>query len=437
MAYNVIIGRDERDLKIYRDSATTLIGKQYITMGNVVSLGNQIMLDALRPHVILIAGKRGSGKSYTMGVIAEGLASLDPDTASNITSLIIDTMGIYWTMKTPNYREANILKEWGEEPKNFPNIKVFIPKGSFERIKEENASMADSPFSISVSDLSSGDWCDIFDFSINDEYGVLINKVVEDLKEDNRAYSLDDMIQQIDREAAQSDTVKDAIKQRFQTAKDWGIFEKEGTKIEDMLQPGYINILDISLYAHALGAFNLRALVIGLLSQKLLELRTIQRREEELSEMSSTISVEAYEKKKRIPIVWLFIDEVHEFLPANGQTAASPALSRVVKEGRQPGIGLVIATQQPGKLDTDIITQSDIIISHHVTAKLDIDALNTVMQTYMVSDIKKYLIDLPKLPGSCLVLDDNSERIYPVQIKPRETWHGGETPKAIPPPKKQ
>ena len=67
MAYNVIIGRDERDLKIYRDSATTLIGKQYITMGNVVSLGNQILLDALRPHVILIAGKRGSGKSYTMG----------------------------------------------------------------------------------------------------------------------------------------------------------------------------------------------------------------------------------------------------------------------------------------------------------------------------------------------------------------------------------
>ena len=104
--------------------------------------------------------------------------------------------------------------------------------------------------------------------------------------------------------------------------------------------------------------------------------------------------------------------------------------------GRLPGIGLVIATQQPGKLDTDIITQSDIIISHHITAKLDIDALNTVMQTYMVSDIKKYMIDLPKLPGSCLVLDDNSERIYPVQVKPRETWHGGETPKAIPPPQK-
>ena len=112
MVYNVVIGRNEKDHKDYGDLATTLIGKQYITMGNVVSLGNNIMLDALRPHVVLIAGKRGSGKSYTMGVIAEGLASLEEETANSITSLIIDTMGIYWTMKNPNYKEADLLKQW-------------------------------------------------------------------------------------------------------------------------------------------------------------------------------------------------------------------------------------------------------------------------------------------------------------------------------------
>ena len=149
-----------------------------------------------------------------------------------------------------------------------------------------------------------------------------------------------------------------------------------------------------------------------------------------MNEINSTEITEE-EKKKTIPIVWMFIDEVHEFLPANSTTAATASLSRVIKEGRQPGIGLVIATQQPGKLDTDIITQSDIIISQHVTAKLDIDALNTVMQTYMSSDIRKYLVDLPRLPGACIILDDNSERIYPVQIRPRLTWHGGETPRSI------
>lgn len=435
MSYNVIIGRNERDLRVYGDLATTFIGKQYITMGNIVSLGNRIMLDALRPHVVLIAGKRGSGKSYTMGVIAEGLASLQPEVAQNVTSLIIDTMGIYWTMKSPNYKEANILKDWNEEPKGFSNVKVFVPKGSFDTIREQNVNMADAPFTISVSDLSASDWADIFGFSINDEYGVLINKVVEELVEVGQKYDIKDINEEIDRQIA-SDTVKEACKQRFEAANDWGIFEKMGTPIDALLTPGYINILDISLYAHSLGEFNLRALVIGLLSQKILEIRTLERRVEELKEINSTIMLKEETVKKQIPIVWLFIDEVHEFLPANSKTAATAALSRVIKEGRQPGIGLVIATQQPGKLDTDIITQSDIIISQHVTAKLDIDALNTVMQIYMASDIRKYLMDLPKLPGACIVLDDNSERIYPVQIKPRYTWHGGETPRSIPPPKK-
>ncbi len=435
MSYNVIIGRNERDLKVYGDLATTQIGKQYIQMGNLVSLGNQILLDALRPHVILIAGKRGSGKSYTMGVIAEGLASLPTEVSQNITSLIIDTMGIYWTMKNPNYKEANILKEWGEEPKGFGNVKVFVPKGSFDAIKDQNPNMADASFSLTISDLAASDWTDMFGFSINDEYGVLINKVIEELTESGQKYDFKDIVEEIDRQMA-SDTIKEACKQRFETAKGWGIFEKIGTAIESILTPGYINILDISLYAHSLGEFNLRALVIGLLSQKILELRTMERRSEELQEINSTVMLKEESSKKQIPIVWLFIDEVHEFLPANSKTAATAALSRLIKEGRQPGIGLVIATQQPGKLDTDIITQSDLIISQHVTAKLDIDALNTVMQIYMSSDIKKYLMDLPKLPGACIILDDNSERIYPVQIKPRFTWHGGETPRSIQPPKK-
>jgi ABC-type polar amino acid transport system ATPase subunit len=33
-------------------------------------------MDIAGAHVVLICGKRGGGKSYTMGVIAEGLAML-------------------------------------------------------------------------------------------------------------------------------------------------------------------------------------------------------------------------------------------------------------------------------------------------------------------------------------------------------------------------
>jgi hypothetical protein len=39
--------------------------------------------------------------------------------------------------------------------------------------------------------------------------------------------------------------------------------------------------------------------------------------------------------------------------------------------------------------------------------------------------------DLPSLKGSAIILDDNSERIYPMRIRPRFTWHGGEAPTSI------
>ena len=112
-------------------------------------------------------------------------------------------------------------------------------------------------------------------------------------------------------------------------------------------------------------------------------------------------------------------------------TPATDALIQLLREGRQPGISLVMATQQPGKLHHDALTQSDIVISHRVTAKPDIDALNEIMQTYLLESIKQHMEELPALKGSAILLDDNSERIYSMRVRPRFTWHGGEAPAAV------
>ena len=77
------------------------------------------------------------------------------------------------------------------------------------------------------------------------------------------------------------------------------------------------------------------------------------------------------------------------------------------------------------------MTQSDIVISHRVTSQADLQALNFIMQSYLLDSIKKYMDDLPSLKGSAIILDDNSERIYPMRMRPRFTWHGGEAPTAV------
>ena len=135
--------------------------------------------------------------------------------------------------------------------------------------------------------------------------------------------------------------------------------------------------------------------------------------------------------RREKPLVWLFVDEAHEFLPREGKTPATEALVQILREGRQPGISLVLATQQPGQIHKDVMTQSDIVISHKVTSQSDVEALNQIMQTYLLETIKKKMSELPNLKGSAIILDDNSERIYSMRVRPRFTWHGGEAPSAI------
>jgi len=138
-----------------------------------------------------------------------------------------------------------------------------------------------------------------------------------------------------------------------------------------------------------------------------------------------------------MPLVWLFLDEAHEFLPMAEKTPATNALIQLLREGRQPGISMILATQQPGVIHRDVMTQSDIVISHRLTNKDDLTALNTMMQSYLMEGITKSMNALPELKGSAIILDDNSERLYPVRIRPRFTWHGGEAPKAIPEDKEE
>jgi len=215
----------------------------------------------------------------------------------------------------------------------------------------------------------------------------------------------------------------------FEAAKSWKVFatkNQEATKINDLIQAGITSVLDLSVYS-SISSFDIRALIIGLISKKLFSERMLARKKEEIE----SIEIGFSKSKKEMPLVWLFVDEAHEFLPMNEKTPATNSLIQLLREGRQPGISLVLATQQPGVIHRDVMTQSDIIISHRLTNKKDMEALNEIMQTYLLEGIKKSMNNLPNEKGSAIVLDDNSERLYPIRVRPRFTWHGGETPTAV------
>lgn len=372
-----------------------------------------------------------SGKSYTLGVIAEELANLPENVANNIATVIFDTMGIFWTMAYENEKEADLLKEWQLQPKKLP-VRIFVPYGYAKKYEEMGIPVTKS-FAIKTSELDADDWVLTFGLDMLNPVSILIQRIIGTLKERKQEFDLDDLIYSIKNDKEADRDSRAAATNLFEAAITWGIFARKsekGTTIREIVEGGKTSIIDMSVYS-SIGTFNVRSMVIGLLTKKLFQERMLARKLEEIQSVQHGMEYLYYKEKREMPLVWILIDELHEFLPEKGKTAATDALIQLLREGRQPGLSLIGATQQPAKVHTDVWTQSDIVISHRVTAKPDVEALGTIMQTYLTESISGYMNNLPNLKGSAIILDDNSERIYPMRMRGRLTWHGGEAPTAV------
>ena len=420
----ITIGRSRSDIEIYGpERGTAYIGRSLVGEKREAHAANMVRMDIARPHVIGVFGKRGSGKSYTLAVIAEELINSPQELKENISVIIIDTMGIYWSMRYPNDKEAVLLEKWDLKPKGI-EIEHYIPEGQVKTFKENNIPF-DKTFMLNPGELESSDWAMAFSINPNEPVGILLDRAIRFTREEHgKTYSIEEIIESIKEINGFDNLIKDALVNRFYTALDWGVFSKHSTNLDELTLRGKVSVLDVSLYGEISGGWSVRTLIVGLLAKQILRERMKARRIEEIEEMEG-------ESKIEMPIVWMILDEAHTFVPRKGQTPASVPLQQWVKLGREPGVSLVMATQMPNKLHEDIIAQMDLVISHRLTSSSDISALKEIMQTYMRYDLSTYIDNLPRKEGAAICLDDNSERIYALQIRPRFSWHGGGTPIAI------
>ncbi len=420
----ITIGRSEGDKeKFGLRKGTGFIGKHLVGEKNEAHVANSIYMDIARPHVIGVFGKRGTGKSYTMGTMAEEIITAPEEVSDNLSAIIIDPMGIYWSMKFPNENDAILLDEWDLKPEAM-DIKLYIPEGQAKKFREEDIPY-DETFTLKPGELSTSDWAMAFDIKLNEPRGILLEKVLRDLKEDRgEDFGLKEMIDYAQTHGDFKDETRKALINRFKAADDWGIFDKDGSDLDEFTRRGELTILDLSQFGAIRGSWSVRSLVVGLLANKILRERMSSKRLEEMQEMEGMQTSES-------PIVWMFIDEAHQFIPNDHETPASDPLLSWVKIGREPGVSLVLCTQQPYKLNPDALSQCDVVLSHKLTAKSDIDALKNIMQNYMRYDLSTYIDNLPDAKGAAICLDDNSERVYSLRMRPRMSWHAGGTPTAL------
>jgi len=78
---------DEANGKVEESGPVGELGRYRARDG---SNGARVAVDLDRPHVVLVVGKRGAGKSHTLGVFAEALARTD-----GTVPIVGDTMGVF------------------------------------------------------------------------------------------------------------------------------------------------------------------------------------------------------------------------------------------------------------------------------------------------------------------------------------------------------
>lgn len=382
-------------------------------IGRTLETEENVYVDASKSRAILICGKRGSGKSYTMGVVIEELHR-----TADVITLVVDPMGIFHTMSLPNNEQEKTVWDWGDSPRGLP-VKVLVPGepteryGGFDIVREmERRGVQFQSLAINPADVSPESWCDSFDTSINEPMGIALTKAIHKCRrKQGEVYFIPDIISEIELDPRANERTMDATINRLEMANQWGIFATDRYyEISEILDPHSINVLDLSVIDS--GRYGRRGLILSVLCRDLFNKRSIARRREELGL--------APEKQK----LWLLIDEAHQFAPAGKSALSKEDLIRWVKEGRQPGLSLVVASQQPSAIDGEVLSQCDIIISHALTTYDDKTALNRLTKDYMTNEIKTYINQIART-GQAVFVDDDAENIGMIQIRPRVSKPGG------------
>ncbi len=391
-------------------------------------------LDIVSPHCMLVVGKRGTGKSYTLGVIAEEFAKLKEKYLKRVSLILVDTMSVFHSLKKENtdQNERQIMERFDIEPECWKEkIRILVPRTAVDEAEKDDRELHyDEILKLPLSKVEVHEWLDLFDLDITEYTGTLLSQVITDLKDDREYFSFQDIYQKIEGQDAEKER-KETIKNLFGMIEELGLFSERGMD-EQLVEGGKITVLDIS-YLGRLGKYQLRNLIVSIFAREQMSKRTLHTTLEMQSQADLIDSDTVKEITEAHPIIYMLIDEAHLFLPSGEDTISSDPLIDWIKLGRHPGLSLIMATQEPSALHPTAIRQSDMIIAHNMTSKDDLDALKVAKQSYMRKGLDEMIGKMEFKRGLAMILDDKKRSLQLCRVRPRHTLHTGVDASALPP----
>ena len=345
-----------------------------------------ISIKGFRRHLAIIA-QTGSGKTYLSGVIVEELLS------KGGTILMLDPHADYVFLSR---------KTDGTRHEMSDRITVFRNPASTGRYTVAEVGKVE-PYEICFSDLSLDEICLIAD--IHEKYTNIragLEKALDQIKEQT-PYQPKDLIKALEAaddwkgqvEKAIIDGAKSAVKYMAKVVK-MGVFTNASTNINKMLKPTQLSVIDLS---------GLDDEVSDYIASKI------------LSDIYETVISGKFE----FP-VFVFVEEAHRFIPAEGSTYSANIIRKIAAEGRKFGVFLVLITQRPFKIHSDALSQCNSQIIMRLTNPQDQKAVASSSERLS----QTLLEDLPGLnKGEAVIVGEMTRAPIMMRVRNRTTKEGG------------
>lgn len=144
--------------------------------------------------------------------------------------------------------------------------------------------------------------------------------------------------------------------------------------------------------------------------------------------ISSEIMRAASDKKRQIRPSFLVYEEGHNFAPAGIPCISKKIIKKIAAEGRKFGVGFSIISQRPSKLDSDVTSQCNTIITMRLKNPDDQRFIAKTSDMFSKSDIE----ELPSLStGEALICGRSIPAPLLVKVGTKALMHGGESPEVI------
>ncbi|MCK4928240.1 MAG: ATP-binding protein [Methanosarcinales archaeon] len=343
------------------------------------------MNSLIQKHCSILA-KTGSGKSYTAAVILEEILEQD------VPLLIIDPHGEYHSLKEQGSgKQADLYNKFDISPRGYGSrITVYTPAN-----KVLNPA-ADEVFRLDGMNLTPNDLIQILpDEKSSNMQGILF-EAINKIRAEMEHYSLDDIIFEVGNSKSK---LKWNVIASLESIRDVDILSDKPTTLDELFSRGRAAIIDMKGVAP-----QLQSMIVAKLCSDLFEAR----------------------KMGNAPPGMLVVEEAHNFCPERGfdKTQSTEILRTIASEGRKFGLGMMVISQRPARVDKNVLSQCNTQIIMKMTNPNDLKAISKGLEG-VSSEVEEELKRLP--PGVAMLVSNDIEQPILVDIRVRKSKHGGES----------